>query len=267
MEEFNERFFLQFVTSAVRVIDLMQCSPIIASILKALLLWEVRWVLKLIGCLEVQIATHVVIRPQKLPGCSRREGGWLCGQWEALFCASKSVFSPTWNIRPCLEQSQFVLGNRFQKYSKHTKTKNCFQGFGIVLLCRFTTVATVLSVYYAMVESHMRYGIVLWATCTNENKYRIFKLQKRAVRYICGIPTTTSCKEYFINLKILTLHSLYILETCLLAKKELRTLKKNGDQHEYYTRNRNNLLLEKHHTKRFENKPRVLNSITSSRCI
>jgi hypothetical protein len=49
---------------------------------------------------------------------------------------------------------------------------------------------------------------------------RIFVLQKRAVRYIAGLKYLESCRNSFINLKILTVYSLYIQETILYVRKK-----------------------------------------------
>ena len=77
-----------------------------------------------------------------------------------------------------------------------------------------------LSVYYVLVQSHLAYGIALWGSCSDENLERVFKLQKRAVRYVCGLSTGDSCAPYFKSLKILTIQSLYALEVCMIEKKE-----------------------------------------------
>lgn len=127
--------------------------------------------------------------------------------------------------------------------------------FAIRRIVQIANIEASLSVYYALIESHLRYGIVLWGSCSIENRNRIFKLQKRAIRYICGVSSDTHCKEYFIKLKVLSLPSLYILEACLLAKKNLNVLTKVGDKHSYNTRFRNILLTQQHHTTRFEKKP------------
>jgi hypothetical protein len=49
----------------------------------------------------------------------------------------------------------------------------------------------------------------------------IFKLQKRVIRAMIGVNTTTSCRQFFKELNILTLTSLYILEVSCFIKKIL----------------------------------------------
>ena len=75
-------------------------------------------------------------------------------------------------------------------------------------------------VYYALVESHLRYGICFWGSCSETLFQSLFLLQKRAVRFMCGLSRRQSCRPFFRSHKILTLASLFILETgCLIHSK------------------------------------------------
>lgn len=67
------------------------------------------------------------------------------------------------------------------------------------------------AVYYALVESRLRYSIMFWGSSYEYNCQRAFVLQKRALRTIVRIPQEESCKEYFKKLGILTVPSLYVL--------------------------------------------------------
>jgi hypothetical protein len=63
-------------------------------------------------------------------------------------------------------------------------------------------------VYYAHFHSIIRYGIIFWGN--SSYALNVFYLQKRMIRIIAGIENSTSFKQSFIALKILTLSSLYI---------------------------------------------------------
>lgn len=112
-----------------------------------------------------------------------------------------------------------------------------------------------MSVYYALVQSHITYGIVLWGSCSLYNMNRLLKLQKRAIRYICALPHDAHCRDYFRRLKILTVPSLYVLEVCLHIKKRAALLRRLGSDHSYNTRCRQNFSLPQHRTCRYETKP------------
>lgn len=73
-----------------------------------------------------------------------------------------------------------------------------------------------ITAYHGLVASDLRYGIIFWGQSVDREM--VFKLQKRCIRSMCGLKTTDSCAPYFKSLKILTLPSLYILETALFVR-------------------------------------------------
>ena len=76
-------------------------------------------------------------------------------------------------------------------------------------------------VYFALVESHLRYALPFWGGCSQHLFQTVFTLQRRAVRSLCGAHPRTHCKPLFIRHKILTLPALFILETaCLIHKNK-----------------------------------------------
>lgn len=94
-----------------------------------------------------------------------------------------------------------------------------------------------LCAYYGMVESVLRYGIIFWGNSTN--KEVIFKMQKRCVRAMFGLKTMDSCKPYFIEHKILTLPSLYIIEMAIFVKNNPNMFPKLSDLIERNRRDNN----------------------------
>lgn len=97
------------------------------------------------------------------------------------------------------------------------------------------------SVYFALIESRLRYGICFWGFCSQSLFNSVFILQKRALRYICGANNRDHCRPLFKREKILTLYSLFILETVTLVyKNRHRFMSHNAT---YSTRNASNLML------------------------
>lgn len=97
------------------------------------------------------------------------------------------------------------------------------------------------TVYFALIESHLRYGVAFWGGCSRHLFRSIFIVQKRAIRYLCGARPRDHCKPLFIQQKILTLTSLYILESVSLVFR-------HRDEEEtypiqYFTRRRDELRL------------------------
>lgn len=73
-----------------------------------------------------------------------------------------------------------------------------------------------ITAYYGLAESTIRYGVIFWGNSTDNEI--AFRAQKRCIRSMFRLLTTDSCKSYFIERKILTLPSLYILETVMFIK-------------------------------------------------
>lgn len=94
------------------------------------------------------------------------------------------------------------------------------------------------SVYHSLIESHLRYAICFWGTCPQYLFNMVFVLQKRAIRCLFGLKRRDSCRDYFKSHCLLTLPSLFILETvCLiqkLYKTEIVPESMHGTRREYY---------------------------------
>lgn len=73
------------------------------------------------------------------------------------------------------------------------------------------TLVQLKQVYFALVESKLRYSIMFWGNSYKYNIKGAFIMQKRAIRTMLRIPQTESCQKYFKKLEILTAPCLYIL--------------------------------------------------------
>uniref|UniRef100_A0A1B6GB31 Reverse transcriptase domain-containing protein n=2 Tax=Cuerna arida TaxID=1464854 RepID=A0A1B6GB31_9HEMI len=125
--------------------------------------------------------------------------------------------------------------------------------FGLKRIKTIGTRDAIQTAYYALFESHIRYGITLWGGSSAGNLHRILVLQKRAVRIMAGLQPQESCREAFKSLKILTVVSLYIIEVIIHASKG--NLPKVAEVHGHNTRGANNLALPAHRTTLFTKKP------------
>lgn len=91
--------------------------------------------------------------------------------------------------------------------------------------------------YFALIESHLRYGIAFWGFCSLQLFFSVFVLQKRALRYISKVRSKEHCKPLFIKEKILTLYSLFILESSVLVHRKYKN--HSFDDRAYNLRNTN----------------------------
>jgi hypothetical protein len=107
-------------------------------------------------------------------------------------------------------------------------------------------------VYFNLIESHLRYSIVLWGLSSKANLNRIFVLQKKAIRCICRLRPRDTCKDKFKELQILTVPSLFIFEVIMYVKLNNLIQPHN---HRYNTRNYNINPSVQHNLKIFETQP------------
>jgi hypothetical protein len=96
----------------------------------------------------------------------------------------------------------------------------------------------ILYIYYAHFEARLQYGIIFWRHDSDSTK--LFRLQEKVTRLISGIGRLVSCRSVFRNYKILTVPSLYMLETLSFIKKHSTHLKSNEQLYGYNTRGKTN---------------------------
>lgn len=97
-----------------------------------------------------------------------------------------------------------------------------------------------LQTYYAHVNSRMSYGVILWGNSSEAE--RIFILQKRCIRNIFSVSSTTSCRPLFKLYKIPTLTELYIVQCCLHIHRKRDSILADQHRHNYNTRQDENYI-------------------------
>ena len=70
-------------------------------------------------------------------------------------------------------------------------------------LRHFVPPKTLISIYYAIFNSHLNYGNQIWGQNQNSVTNRIFILQKNAIRIMCKVPRRTHTDPLFYSLGIL----------------------------------------------------------------
>ena len=89
----------------------------------------------------------------------------------------------------------------------------------------------------------INYGILLWDNHSSSSK--LFILQKRVVRIICGAPLKSHCCPLFAELGVLTLPSMFVLSCLVYIKENINSYNMHSEVHQYMTRNNNNICLKK----------------------
>lgn len=114
-------------------------------------------------------------------------------------------------------------------------------------------------VYHAYIQAKLNYGIILWGN--HSKTQRLFKLQKRAVRYMANAsrnPTAEvyikdSCKTLFQRFKIMTLACIYIYQVIMYVVKT--NAHKGELTHSHDTRTKQNPKTKKHRHKYYTRSP------------
>lgn len=110
-----------------------------------------------------------------------------------------------------------------------------------------------LQVYFAYFQAHISYGIIFWGNSTDA--FKVFRLQKRAIRLITKSPFNDPCSQHFRRLKILPLPSLYIFRCLLFVHANYEKFFDNNHIHTHFTRNSSMLQYPNHRTTFFEKAP------------
>lgn len=147
----------------------------------------------------------------------------------------------------------------WKSHIQKIKTKLSSFVYALRELRRATDANTALTAYFAYAYSWFRYGIILWGNSSMIED--LFILQKKCIRILANIKTPNISKPYFhkpffIKYKILTISSIYILETCKFVKKYPFFFKKETDMpRRYPTRFQHNLVMTKSRIKMHSSSP------------
>lgn len=107
--------------------------------------------------------------------------------------------------------------------------------------------------YFARFHSLISYGIAGWGSSSEMS--RVLILQKRAVRFMLGLGSRTSCRGLFPQLAIMTVVSAYIYHLVVYIKVNIANVTALCDGHIYNTRNSFILEYPAHRTTAYEHSP------------
>jgi hypothetical protein len=117
-------------------------------------------------------------------------------------------------------------------------------------------------VYFANIQSHLMYGVIVWGNCTHTK--RLFSLQKTSMRIMAKASRNPcadvfykdSTKPLFRNFKIMTLPSIYMYCTILFVIDWAKQVDKDSEQKSSHnTRNKDNLKETAHHLELYKKEP------------
>lgn len=141
------------------------------------------------------------------------------------------------------------------RFSGHIDKVSRSVSSGTFVLRRLSTQLNpenLITVYYGLIYPHLSYGIPVWGFKSARTDH-LFKLQKRAIRAMFQMRGREHCREHFRRYKILTLPSIYIMETLTFVKRNPALFPSVSINHNFNLRNRNNLPIPRHRTSFSEN--------------
>ena len=124
--------------------------------------------------------------------------------------------------------------------------------YALRILKNTVTQDVLLQVYHAYFQSHLTYAVEIWGHAAGCFVDRVFVLQKKAVRIICGAPPYSSCRKLFPSINVLPFYALYIYKVLLFVRTHNQYFENTMPSHDYSTRNKQLYVLNKHKTTSYE---------------
>lgn len=155
-------------------------------------------------------------------------------------------------------------GMNWKAHIQVTKTKLTKLLYALKTVKMNSNHESALSIYFANIYSCLRYGVVLWGASTDANQ--LFIMQKKCIRVLANIRIPNSCRPYFIQFKLLTLPSIYIMESAIFARKHPTLFKAKIDSDKTRSQYRNKFVMPCTNLAIYKNSPyckciRVINKI------
>lgn len=119
-------------------------------------------------------------------------------------------------------------------------------------LANFMEPKVLLVAYYGVVYPFLSYAVAVWGYECGRT-HQIFKLQKKAIRIIFKKTRSFPCRTIFINNRILSFPSIYILNCVVFVKKNFHLFQEKPSTHLYGLRRRLDLAIPEHKTSFFKN--------------
>lgn len=111
--------------------------------------------------------------------------------------------------------------------------------------------------YFALFHSVLVYGIVVWGNSTSS--INAFRMQKRALRVLCGVGYRAHCQPLFKREGIMTLPCAYIYFTLLEIHQTKSIFARSSDIHTHSTRHSHDLRPNCYRLKKSQNNSLNLN--------
>jgi len=122
----------------------------------------------------------------------------------------------------------------WHQHIKQLKTKLSKSIYALKRLCGELEEDGLRQAYFGLFQAHIAYGLVVWGGAPKAHE--ILLMQKKALRVISGKDRLAHCRPIFIELRLLTVFSLYILQCLMFLRSNLDKVQTRSSVHDHNTR-------------------------------
>lgn len=114
-----------------------------------------------------------------------------------------------------------IIDNKltWQAHIDSLKAKLASSCYALYMLKPYANLTAMKHVYYGLVYSKLQYCISSWGRCCETRLAPIFRLQKKAIRFMCNKPYIEPTNPLFMEHKMLKLADIFKLKICTLVCK------------------------------------------------
>ena len=129
-------------------------------------------------------------------------------------------------------------------------------------ICRIkdkVDISVLLLIYNSLILPHLTYCCEIWGNTYDKRLNPLIKLQKRAIKIMCGLKWRESSSKWFEKLRVLKFVDLIKYQTCIhmfkanccsLPINVQNMFNKSCETHNYNTRNKNNFHVKSVHSEK-----------------
>jgi len=132
----------------------------------------------------------------------------------------------------------FIDGNlSWDCHVKHVSSKISSGLYALRHMSFLAELETLKVIYFSLIQSHISYGLNIYGNTSKSNLDSILLLQKQAIRIMLKLHWRETVKNYFKEIGIMTVYTLFIFQTVCYTKEHYVQHLTIDTNHEYFTRN------------------------------
>lgn len=186
----------------------------------------------------------------RLCGVRSKVGDWFASNQLSLNAAKSETvvftLSKVYNVNHTVKFLGVMLDSKlnWNTHIDYTSSKVAKNIYLLRNIKPLVSEVVALMAYRSLVESYLRYAVLSWGHAPAAK--RLFGFQRRAVRVVAGIGYRDDCRSCFVQFKLMTLPSIYILECLKYVKMNEDNFSTRSMVHDHCTRYAGDLVVPCH---------------------